>query len=37
MISSKAAKAHVEGFKFRHTTVELPDGTKRELDEESKG
>jgi ubiquitin-activating enzyme E1 len=37
MIASKAAKVHVEGFKFRHTTVELPDGTKKELDEESKG
>ena len=37
MIASKAAKAHVEPFKLRATTVELPDGTKKELDEESKG
>jgi len=37
LIASKAAKAHVEPFKLRATTVELPDGTKKELDEESKG
>jgi hypothetical protein len=34
MIASKAAKAHVEPFKLRATTVELPDGSKKELDEE---
>jgi len=34
MIASKAAKANVEPFKLRATTVELPDGSKKELDEE---
>jgi hypothetical protein len=32
-----AAETKVEPFKLRATTVELPDGSKKKLDEESKG